>query len=201
MRALLGMLICLCAHQALADTRYVSDNIFTFIHNGPGTQYRILGSIKAGEPLEVKAVNSEAGFTQVVDSRGREGWIKNSELQSQISLRERLPQVEKERDELKDRLQNLNGDNEQRFTEKDGQIASQIQEIAALKAQLASQSEQMSNLKEQNDALTQSYDNQEHDMQMDWFIRGGAMVGGGILLGLLLPMLPRRRSRGERWMN
>ncbi|MFQ2042885.1 TIGR04211 family SH3 domain-containing protein [Aeromonas veronii] len=201
MRALLGILICLCAQQALADTRYVSDNIFTYIHNGPGTQYRILGSVKAGEPLEVKAVNSEAGFTQVVDGRGREGWIKNSELQSQISLRERLPQVEKERDELKDRLQNLNGDNEKRFTEKDGQIAAQSKEIAALKAQLVSQGEEMSNLKEQNDALTQSYDNQEHDMQMDWFIRGGAMVGVGILLGILLPMLPRRRSRGDRWMN
>ncbi|WP_429118477.1 TIGR04211 family SH3 domain-containing protein [Aeromonas veronii] len=201
MRALLGILICLCAQQALADTRYVSDNIFTYIHNGPGTQYRILGSVKAGEPLEVKAVNSEAGFTQVVDGRGREGWIKNSELQSQISLRERLPQVEKERDELKDRLQNLNGDNEKRFAEKDGQIAAQSKEIAALKAQLASQGEEMNNLKEQNDALTQSYDNQEHDMQMDWFIRGGAMVGAGILLGILLPMLPRRRSRGYRWMN
>ncbi|MBS4687433.1 TIGR04211 family SH3 domain-containing protein [Aeromonas sobria] len=201
MRALLGILICLCAQQALADTRYVSDNIFTFIHNGPGTQYRILSSIKAGEPLEVKAVNSEAGFTQVVDSRGREGWIKNSELQSQISLRERLPQVEKERDELKDRLQNLNGDNEKRFTEKDGQLAAQSKEIAALKVQLVSQGEELGNLKEQNDALTQSYDNQEHDMQMDWFIRGGAMVGAGILLGILLPMLPRRRSRGDRWMN
>lgn len=201
MRALFGILICLCAQQALADTRYVSDNIFTFIHHGPGTQYRILGSVKAGEPLEVKAVNGEAGFTQVVDARGREGWIKNSELQSQPSLRERLPQVEKERDELKDRLQNLNGDNEKRFTEKDGQIAAQSNEIAALKAQLASQSEEMSSLKEQNDALTQSYDNREHDMQMDWFIRGGAMVGAGILLGILLPMLPRRRSRGDRWMN
>ena len=201
MRALLGILICLCAQQALADTRYVSDNIFTFIHNGPGTQYRILGSVKAGEPLEVKAVNGEAGFTQVVDGRGRDGWIKSSELQSQISLREQLPQVEKERDELKARLQNLNGDNEKRFAEKDGQIAAQNKEIAALKAQLASQGEEMNNLKEQNDALTQSYDNQEHDMQMDWFIRGGAMVGGGILLGILLPMLPRRRSRGDRWMN
>ena len=201
MRALLGILICLCAQQALADTRYVSDNIFTFIHNGPGTQYRILGSVKAGEPLEVKAVNGEAGFTQVVDGRGREGWIKNSELQSQISLREQLPQVEKERDELKARLQNLNGDNEKRFAEKDGQIAAQSKEIAALKAQLASQGEEMNNLKEQNDALTQSYDNQEHDMQMDWFIRGGAMVGAGILLGILLPMLPRRRSRSDRWMN
>lgn len=201
MRALLGILICLCAQQALADTRYVSDNIFTFIHNGPGTQYRILGSVKAGEPLEVKAVNGEAGFTQVVDGRGREGWIKSSELQSQISLREQLPQVEKERDELKARLQNLNGDNEKRFAEKDGQIAAQSKEIAALKAQLVSQGEEMNNLKEQNDALTQSYDNQEHDMQMDWFIRGGAMVGAGILLGILLPMLPRRRSRSDRWMN
>ncbi|QXC34188.1 TIGR04211 family SH3 domain-containing protein [Aeromonas sp. FDAARGOS 1407] len=201
MRALLGILICLCAGQALAETRYVSDNIFTYIHNGPGTQYRILGSVKAGEPLEIKSVNGEAGFTQVVDGRGREGWIKSSELQSQPSLRERLPQVEKERDELTSRLQNLNGDNEKRFAEKDGQIELQSNEIASLKAQLASQGEEMSNLKEQNDALTQSYDNREHDMQMDWFIRGGAMVGAGILLGILLPMLPRRRSRSDRWMN
>ncbi|MGY3859032.1 TIGR04211 family SH3 domain-containing protein [Aeromonas intestinalis] len=201
MRALLGILICLCAQQALADTRYVSDNIFTYIHNGPGTQYRILGSVKAGEPLEVKTVNNEAGFTQIVDGRGREGWIKNSELQSQISLRERLPQVEKELEEAKARLLNLNGDNERRFAEKDGKLAEQTQEIATLKAQLASQGDEMGNLKEQNEALTQSYDNQEHDMQMDWFIRGGAMVGGGILLGILLPMLPRRRKSSERWMN
>ncbi|WP_434665624.1 TIGR04211 family SH3 domain-containing protein [Aeromonas sp. NJAU223] len=201
MRALLGILICLCAQQALADTRYVSDNIFTYIHNGPGTQYRILGSVKAGEPLEVKTVNNEAGFTQIVDGRGREGWIKNSELQNQISLRERLPQVEKELEEAKARLLNLNGDNERRFAEKDGKLAEQTQEIATLKAQLASQGDEMGNLKEQNEALTQSYDNQEHDMQMDWFIRGGAMVGGGILLGILLPMLPRRRKSSERWMN
>ncbi|PJG57707.1 TIGR04211 family SH3 domain-containing protein [Aeromonas cavernicola] len=201
MRAFLGILICLCAQQVLAETRYVSDNIFTYLHNGPGTQYRILGSVKAGESLEVKAVNSEAGYTQVVDSRGREGWIKNNELQADLSLRQRLPQVEKELAELKARLQNLNGDNEQRFTEKDGQIEQQSQEIAQLKAQLATQDEQIGTLKEQNDALTQSYDTQEHDMQIDWFIRGGAMVGGGILLGILLPMLPRRRSRSDRWMN
>lgn len=95
MRALLGILICLCAQQALADTRYVSDNIFTYIHNGPGTQYRILGSVKAGEPLEVKAVNQEAGFTQVVDGRGREGWIKNSELQGRSACVNVFPRFRK----------------------------------------------------------------------------------------------------------
>ena len=119
MRALSGILIYLCAQQALADTRYVSpDNIFTYIHNGPGTQYRILGSVKAGEPLEVKAVNQEAGFTQVVDGRGREGWDQEQRVAGEVSLRERLPQIQKELEEAKAGLLNLNGDNERRFAEK-----------------------------------------------------------------------------------
>ncbi len=72
--------------------------------------------------------------------------------------------------------------------------------IASLKAQLASQSEEMGNLKEQNDALTQSYDNQGTTCR---WTGSSAVVPwwGGILLGILLPMLPRRRSRGDRWMN
>lgn len=201
MRALVGILICLFANSVLAETRYVSDDVFTYIHNGPGTQYRILGSVKAGEPLEVKAINEQAGFTQIVDGRGRSGWIKNSELQSELSLRQRLPLVEKERDELKARLQNLNGDNEKRFTEKDGTITKQSNEINGLTSKLAQQSEEIGNLKAENEALAQSYDNREHNMQMDWFVRGALMVGGGLLLGILLPMLPRRRRRADRWMN
>lgn len=199
MRALLGILICLCAQSALAETRYVSDNIYIFMHGGPGTQYKILGSVKAGEALEVKG--GQAGFTQVVDERGREGWIKSDELQSEPSLKVRVPQLEQELQTLKDRLQNLNGDNEKRFAEKDGKIAEQDSLLTNLKGQLDNQSEELASVKAQNDALNSSIDNREHDMQMDWFIRGGAMVGGGILLGILLPLLPRRRKQSERWMN
>ncbi|MFM4965754.1 TIGR04211 family SH3 domain-containing protein [Aeromonas bivalvium] len=199
MRALLGILICLCAQSALAETRYVSDNIYIFMHGGPGTQYRILGSVKAGEALDVKG--GQAGFTQVVDERGREGWVKNEDLQREPSLKVRVPQLEQELQALKDRLQNLNGDNEKRFAEKDGKIAEQEAQLATLKEQLDSQGEELASVKAENAALTSSIDNREHDMQMDWFIRGGAMVGGGILLGILLPMLPRRRKQSERWMN
>ncbi|MGY3867588.1 TIGR04211 family SH3 domain-containing protein [Aeromonas bivalvium] len=199
MRALLGILICLCAQSALAETRYVSDNIYIFMHGGPGTQYRILGSVKAGEALDVKG--GQADFTQVVDERGREGWVKNEDLQREPSLKVRVPQLEQELQALKDRLQNLNGDNEKRFAEKDGKIAEQEAQLATLKGQLDSQGEELASVKAENDALTSSIDNREHDMQMDWFIRGGAMVGGGILLGILLPMIPRRRKQSERWMN
>ncbi|ALP39616.1 TIGR04211 family SH3 domain-containing protein [Aeromonas schubertii] len=199
MRALIGILLALAASQSMAETRYVSDNIYTFIHGGPGTQYRILGSVKAGEQLEL-AGPSEGGFVQIIDGKGRSGWVKGDDLQSGPSFRQQVAQLQQQLDELKGRLQNLNGDNERLFAQKDGAIAQQKQQITELQSQLKQRDAQMASLKEQNDALNQSYDNREHDMQMDWFIRGGLMVGAGLLAGLLLPMLPRRR-RGDRWMN
>lgn len=199
MRVLIGILLALTACQSMAETRFVSDNIYTYIHGGPGAKFRILGSIKAGEPVEIKGA-AEGGYVQIQDGKGRTGWVKGSDLQDEPSFRQQLPQMQQQVDELKGRLHNLNGDNERLFAEKDAAINAQKQQIADLESQLKVQSEQMVGLKEQNDALNQSYDNREHDMQMDWFVRGGLMVGAGLLLGLLLPMLPRRR-RGDRWMN
>lgn len=199
MRVLVGILLALCAHLAQAESRYVSENIYTYIHGGPGTQFRILGSIKAGEPVEVQG-QGEGGFLQIVDTKGRSGWVKADDLQSTPSFRQREAEQQKTIDELKGRLQNLNGDNERLFAEKDETIKSQQQQLDSLKAQLKRQTDQIDTLKQQNEALNQGYDNREHDMQMDWFIRGGLMVAGGLVLGLLLPMLPRRR-RKDRWMD
>ena len=94
MRALLGILIsfvrpnrywpipvCLRQHLYLYPTTVLA----------PSTD---LGSVST-EPLEVKAVNNDAGFTQVVDGRGREGWIKNSELQAEISPASACPRFRK----------------------------------------------------------------------------------------------------------
>ncbi|ENY71336.1 TIGR04211 family SH3 domain-containing protein [Aeromonas diversa] len=199
MRALIGILLTLAASHTMAETRYISDNIYSFMHGGPGTQYRILGSVKAGEPVELTGSN-EGGFVQITDGKGRSGWVKGDDLQTGPSFRQQVAQLQQQVDELKGRLKNLNGDNEQLFAEKDDTIARQQQQLTELQTQLKQRDAQMASLKEQNDALNQSYDNREHDMQMDWFIRGGLMVGAGILAGLLLPMLPRRR-RGDRWMN
>ena len=42
------------------QSRYVSDNIYTFLHRGPGKQYRIIGSINAGEAV-TQLAQSEDG--------------------------------------------------------------------------------------------------------------------------------------------
>jgi SH3 domain protein len=33
------------------DVRYISDDLFTFLHAGPGRNYRILGSVLAGSKV------------------------------------------------------------------------------------------------------------------------------------------------------
>ena len=35
--------------QAQAQTRYISDNLFTYMHSGPSNQYKIIGSVDAGD--------------------------------------------------------------------------------------------------------------------------------------------------------
>ena len=133
----------LCAQQALADTRLCFRQHLYLYPQRSGYPVPDPGSVKAGEPLEVKAVNQEAGFTQVVDGRGREGWIKNSELQGRSACVNAFPGSERA-GRSQGPSAEPNGDNEKRFAEKDGKIAEQSKEIASLKARLDSQSAEMS---------------------------------------------------------
>lgn len=52
MKHLISLLLFVCAvatTSAQAEaTRYISDNLFTYMHTGPSNQYRIMGSIDAG---------------------------------------------------------------------------------------------------------------------------------------------------------
>ena len=47
----------LAAPAALAADRYISDDLFTFMHSGPNNTYRIMGSVNAGEKVKLLQVN------------------------------------------------------------------------------------------------------------------------------------------------
>ena len=47
--ALLGLSMTWGAHAD--EKRYISDDLITYIHSGPGNQYRIVGTLNAGEEL------------------------------------------------------------------------------------------------------------------------------------------------------
>lgn len=47
------VLFSMLAAPTFAQDRYIADKLFTYMHSGPSNQYRILGSIDAGEKVKL----------------------------------------------------------------------------------------------------------------------------------------------------
>lgn len=111
----------LAAPAALAANRYISDDLFTFMHSGPNNTYRIIGSINAGSKVQLLQANKDTGYTQVRDDRGRTGWVQSKFVTNQESMAIRLPRIEKELSEVKEQLANARQTSD---TEKAGLVTS-----------------------------------------------------------------------------
>lgn len=53
------------------DKRYISDELSTYVHSGPGNQYRIVGTLNAGEEVTLLSVNDSTNYGQIRDPKGR----------------------------------------------------------------------------------------------------------------------------------
>lgn len=62
------VLFSMLAAPTFAQDRYIADKLFTYMHSGPSNQYRILGSIDAGEKVKLIEVNKESGYSQLLMS-------------------------------------------------------------------------------------------------------------------------------------
>jgi SH3 domain protein len=63
--------------------------------------------------------------------------------------------------------------------------------------QLTTDTEQQSNDIKRLSAQVESADKDE---LVTWFTRGGIVAGAGILLGVLLTYMPKKRNRSKEWM-
>ncbi len=79
----LAVLMMLAVPAAHAKDNYISDELFTYMHSGPGTQYRIIGSVDAGTKVTVVDTNRNEGYSQVIDDRGRKGWVESKYVTNQ----------------------------------------------------------------------------------------------------------------------
>lgn len=183
--------------SANAATRYVSDDLFTYIHSGPGTQFKIIGSVNAGERINV--IQSNAGYTQIKDSKGRNGWIISKYVSKQPGLKERLPKLESQLAKLNAQL---NTASDKANQEKEGlevSLASYKNQVSDLQNVNSKLNEQLQKVQEENRNLNAKLDTQKDDLLMRWFTYGGLVAGGGLLLGLILPSLIPNRKQKARW--
>ncbi len=197
----LVLFICLLVPGAFAAPQYyIADNLFTYMHSGPSNQYRIIGSIDAGDKITLTNVDKDTGYSEVVDTKGRKGWVESRFVTRQISMAVRLPILEKE---LKDAKEKLAHAEENSVQEQAGLIASldsRNKQIAELEKNYADISTKLTSSQTEIRELRARLDTQKEDLLLKYFMYGGGVAGIGLLLGLILPhIIPRRRKSPNGW--
>jgi SH3 domain protein len=171
------------------ETRYISDDLFTYLHAGPGRNFRILGSVVAGTRVTLLQEDTENNFVEIVDDKQRTGWVDAEFINVSRSVRELVPGLQQQVEK----------------TEKT--ILQQRQSSDLLNLQIADITSQNTNLKKklsvaekENAKITQILADYDQTAQMEWFTRGGIVAVISLLLGIILTYLPKKRRRNDNWM-
>lgn len=176
------------AAWAQDETRYINGERTLALREEPDSDSRLITFVSTGQKMTLLRSLGENSFAKVRLPDGREGWLAGRYLTDEVPpaeqlerTRERLKTEQKEMAELQQRVQSLQSRLEQ---------AKPALELADQNAKLEAQLEAR---QAELDRSLEAY-NAEVAKQRTLVI-GGALVGGGIIFGLLLPALSRGRRR------
>lgn len=182
-----GVLLSSFALSQQNQLKNVTDELFIYMHAGPSNQYKIIGSVNAGTQVQHIQTNQETGYAEIVDDRNRQGWVDAkflSDEQSKSQVIEQLQQQLLEANEIINQLQSNKNE----------------EQIAVLTEQLESAKQRVNVLTHENAQLQQTIIAKDESLQMEWLIRGAGVIIVGIVIGVILTNLPRRRQRADKWM-
>lgn len=184
----------------MAQSSYISDNLFTYMHSGPSAQYRIIGSVDAGAKITLVRTNKDSGFSEIIDPKGRKGWVESKYVTRTESMITRMPRLEKELAKVKAELA---GFNEKAAQEQEGlltSLESRNAQIAEMETNYTKVSNQLLSAQSEVRELRARLDTQKEDLLLKYFMYGGGVAGLGLLFGLLLPhIIPRRKKSPNGW--
>ncbi|WBM70092.1 TIGR04211 family SH3 domain-containing protein [Buttiauxella sp. WJP83] len=196
---LLSLSVSVVAHAE--EKRYVSDELNTWVRSGPGDNYRLQGTVNAGEEVVLLQSNEESKYGQIRDSKGRTSWIPLAQLSTSPSLRTRVPDLENQVKTLTDKLTNIDTTWNQRTADMQQKVAQSDSVITGLKDENQQLKNQLIVAKKKVEAANVQLDDKQRAIIMQWFMYGGGVAGFGLLLGLLLPHMIPSRKKKDRWMN
>jgi len=167
---------------------YISDELFIYMHAGPGTNYRILGTVIAGSDVKITGA-VENGYSEIIDNKDRATWVESKYVTTQAGLRFVV-------DKLKEEITTSSN-----FT---SQLDGQVNELKNEVNLLTNDKKELSiELKKLTDTLVQTQakiEDQDTDIKKQWFFTGALVLGIGLLLGLILPrFFARRRGAMDSW--
>ncbi|MCK3656343.1 hypothetical protein A4G19_11525 [Pasteurellaceae bacterium Macca] len=197
MRKLLTLSLFALSFSATAQTQYVTENLNTYLRKGPSDQFKISGTIQAGEKITL--LDRKDRYALIRDNKNREGWILIQELTDTPSAKEKTPQLQQQVLELTTKLNNLDKDWQQRTAEMQRRTQQATQQSSELLDQNAQLKREIDILKSKNRDLEAIQSAESREIMIQYFIYGGSVLFVGLLLGLILPLFIPRRKRNNGW--
>lgn len=166
---------------------FISDALYVFLHSGPNNQYRIIGTVNAGQSVTFLQEDSETGYAEIqVD--GKTGWLPKEHVTYTPGL---ATQLENLKAEYAQYNETVNALEQQR-----DQLNSQLNEAVSERQKAVEQLEQANRAYEQ---LKVQLENTQGSIWEKPMILGSLILLAGLVFGLLLPLLMPKRRSSERW--
>ncbi len=174
--------------QTSSKPAFISDALFVYLHSGPSNQYRIIGTVNAGQSVTLLQEDSSSGYAEIqVD--GKTGWLPKEHVTYTPGLATQLANLQAEYARHNATVNAL----EQERDQLNGQLNQAITERQTALEQLDQASRAYEQLKVQ-------LENTQSAIWEKPMVLGAIILFGGLLLGLVLPLLLPKRRDGDRWM-
>lgn len=202
---------------AQAVTRYVSDELKIPMRSGASNQHRIIKFLISGTPVTVLETSEDEKFTHVEISGGKSGWVLTQDLQDLPSGRARLASAKKNLSKAKEEISTL----KTQVKEQKIEVAKLKKENRALQNERTNLSNSMEDLKitaanplalakknkqlkrdlekirKQASALEDENQALRSSQAQEWFMIGGGVAIGSLILGLIITRINWRRKRNN----
>lgn len=175
------------AQEAETTEAHISDNLFIFMHAGAGTQFRILGSINAGNEIQLTG-KKENGYAQIINSKGKLGWIENKYVNTKQTLREVIAQLNMQLTKYSESEQNS-------VT----LLANTKSEVIALNTENKKLESTVTALNEELRLVKSKIKAQDNNELKQWFFNGAIVLCIGLFIGIFLPLLFRKKAKRSSW--
>jgi SH3 domain protein len=202
-----------------ADTRYITDISRFTVRAAQESNSAAVASLASGQAVELLSSDAASGLAQVRLPDGKTGYIQTRFLIDKPAARERVAELEKklaeltadpksgagllkrvqeERDGLKHALEEAQRNLSNATTALDHLRQASADPVAVAKERDALRV-QAASLQKETEQLKRETQQMSSDENRKWFMIGGAVAIGGVLLGLILPYLRLRQRRGSWW--
>ncbi len=220
MPSVLAIFIMVTGVPAYAKTSYVSDELKIPLRSGASNGHRIIKFLKSGTALTVLGASGDNKFLEVKVSDGKSGWVQTENVidipsgrDRLVSVNKKLAKISQNNKDLKKSVAALKSEVRQLKNEKGTlqnertNLSNSLDDIKITAANPLALSKKNKQLKKERDKAKEQAsmldkDNQQlrSNVAQEWFMIGGAVSIGSLIIGLILTRINWRRKR-DSWGN